>query len=111
MVSRRKGKNRLEGEIEALTERQEKLSFRLEKTSADFEKDAKLIKEMTEEVVEIAEMKGKYEKDIKYMKWAESVLPFLSNPDKVSDEDFRLVPIVVNWLDEWVQVQRELARR
>ncbi len=104
-ASRRKDKNRLEGEIEALAERQEKLSSRLEKASVDFEKDAKRITAMAEEIVEIAEMKGGLEKDIEHMKWAKSVLPFLSDPDKVDDDDFSLISIVVNCVDKWVEEQ------
>jgi len=104
-ASRRKEKNRLEGEIEALAERQEKLSSRLEKASADFEKDAKRITAMAEEIVEIAELKGGLEKDIEHMKWAESVLPFLSDPDKFSDDDFSLISIVINCVDKWVEEQ------
>lgn len=111
IASRRKEKNRLEGEIEALAERQERLSSRLEKASVDFEKDAKLIRAMTDEIVQIAEMKGKYEKEIAYMKWAESILPFLSDPDKVDDEDFSLISIVVNCVDKWFQSQPQWRYR
>jgi len=111
IASRRKEKNRLEGEIEALTERQDKLSSRLEKASADFEKDAKLVREMSEELAQIAEMKGRYEEEIENMEWARAVLPFLSDPDKISDEDFSLISIVVNCVDKWTQTQPEWRSR
>lgn len=107
IAGRRKEKNSLEGEIEALTERQEKLSSRLEKASADFEKDTKLIKEMRRELVQIAEMTGRYENELENMERAKAVLPFLSDPDNVSDDDFSLISIVVNCVDKWAQAQPE----
>lgn len=111
IAGRRKDKNRLEGEIEALTERQDKLSSRLEKASADFEKDVKLVREMSEELVQIGEIKGGYEAEIEYMEWAKAVLPFLSDPDKISDEDFSLISIVLNCVDRWIQIQPEWRSR
>lgn len=105
---RSKEKNNLEGQIEALTERQEKLSSRMEKAAADFEIDLKLIGEMWKELAEITEMIGGYEEQTKNMEWAKSVLPFLSDPDNVSDDDSSLISIVVNCVDKWVQVQPEL---
>ena len=111
IASRRKEKNSLDGEIEALSERRDKLSSRLEKASADFEKDAKLVREMSEELAQIAEMKGRYEEEIDNMEWARAVLPFLSDPDKISDEDFSLISIVLNCVDRWIQIQPEWRSR
>jgi DNA repair exonuclease SbcCD ATPase subunit len=107
IANKRNEKNKLGGELEALGERQEKLSSRMEKASANFEKDIKLTKEMRNELIKIAEMKGKYEKEIESMEWARRILPFLSDPDKVRDDDFSLVSILVNCLDKWIQTQPE----
>ncbi len=60
IATNRSEKNRLEGEIEALSERQEKLSSRMEKASAGFDRDIKLIRQTRDELVQIAEMKGRY---------------------------------------------------
>lgn len=107
IAGRRKEKNRLEGQIEALTERQQKLSSRLEKAAADFQKDTELLAAMSEELAEIAELKGRYEKDTEDLEWAKSILAFLSDPDKVFDDDFRLISIVVNCVDKWVETWPE----
>ena len=71
----RSEKNKLGGEIEALTERQEKLSSRMEKASSDFERDIKLIRQTRDELAKIAEMKGRYEKEVEDMEWAEQIIP------------------------------------
>lgn len=39
------------------------------------------------------------------MEWAKWVLPFLSDPDKVQDDDFSLIAIVANCVDKWIQTQ------
>jgi len=107
IASKGRERNRLEGEIEALTERQEKLSSKMEKATSDFQGDIKLIRKMRDELAQIAEMKGRYEKEVEYLEWATKVLPFLSDPDKVQDDNFNLVSIVVNSLDRWIQLQPE----
>jgi DNA repair exonuclease SbcCD ATPase subunit len=107
IANKGKEKNRLQGEIEALTEREEKLSSRVEKAFSDFEKDIKLIRETSNELAKIAAMKGRYEKETEDLEWAAMVLPFLSDPDKVSDEDFSLISIVINCVDKWIQTQPE----
>ncbi|MBW1717622.1 MAG: hypothetical protein JRJ77_17725 [Deltaproteobacteria bacterium] len=111
ITNRAKEKNRLEGEIEALTERREKLSSRVEKTFSDFEKDIKLIRETGDELAKIAAMTGRYEKEIEHLEWATRVLPFLSDPDKVSDDDLSLISIVINCVDKWIQTQPEWRYR
>lgn len=103
--SKRSEYNRLQGEVEALSERQERLSSQMEKASADFERDIKLIRQIRQEVAAIAEMKGKYESEIEHLEWAARVLPFLSDPDKVSDPDFDLITIVINCVDKWIHLQ------
>lgn len=105
IATRVKEKNRLEGELEALKESWEKLSSRMEKASDDFERDLKLIRETRDEAMRLAEARGRYQGEMESMEWAKRVLPFLSDPDKVSDEDFRLASIVVNCLDKWVGAQ------
>jgi predicted nucleic acid-binding Zn-ribbon protein len=107
IASRTEERNKLEGELEALNERYTKFSSRMEKASSDFERDVKLIGEARDELARIAEMKGRYEQEIEDMEWAKRILPFLSDPDKVADKDFSLVPIVVNCLDKWIQAQPE----
>lgn len=110
IANRRREKNKLDGEIEALTESQQKLSSRMEKASADFDEKLELLSKMTEEYVEIAEMMGKWDKELDNMIWARDVLPFLSDPDKVRDDDFNLIAIVVNCVDKWLQAQYEWTR-
>ena len=106
-----KERSRLEGEIEALTERQEKLSSRVEKAFSDFEKDMKLIRQTGNELAKIATMKGRYEKEAEYLEWGAKVLPFLSDPDKVGDDDFSLISIVINCVDKWIETQSEWRYR
>ena len=107
VTNRAKDKHRLEGEIEALTERQEKLSSRMEKATSDFQGDVKLTRKMRDELAQIAETKGRYEQEIESLEWAAKVLPFLSDPDKVQDGDFSLIAIVANCVDKWIQLQPE----
>jgi len=105
-VSTRRGeKNKLEAQVAALTERQEKLSARMEKASSDFERDIKLIRQTRDELMKIAEMKGKYEKAVEDMEWAEQIIPFLRYPDKVDYSDFRLASAVVGCIDKWLPMQ------
>ena len=111
IANKGKERNRLEGEIEALTQRQEVLSSRVERALSDFEKDIKLIRQTSNELAKIATMKGRYEKEVEDLEWATMVLPFLSDPDKVSDEDFSLISIVVNCVDKWIQTQPEWRYR
>lgn len=103
--SNRSEYNRLQGEIDALSERHQRLSSQMEQSSADFEQDIKLLKQIRQEVAAIAEMKGKYEQEIEHLEWAARVLPFLSDPDKVSDPDFDLIAIVINCIDKWIHLQ------
>ncbi len=107
VTNRAKDKNRLEGEIEALTERQEKLFSQMEKATSDFQGDIKLIRKTRDELAQIAEMKGRYEQEIENLEWATKVLPFLSDPDKVRDDDFSLITIVANCVDKWMRTQPE----
>lgn len=111
MTNRAKEKNRLEGEIEALTERQEKLSSRMEKATSDFQEDIKLTRKMRDELVQIAEMKGTYEQEIENLEWTTKVLPFLSDPDRVQDDDLSLIAIVTNCMDKWIETQPEWCYR
>jgi predicted nucleic acid-binding Zn-ribbon protein len=105
IATNRSEKNRLEGEIEALSERQEKLSSRMEKASADFDRDIKLIRQTRDELVQIAEMKGRYAREAEDMEWAEQILPFIRYPDKVDDSDFKLASTVVGCIDKWLPTQ------
>jgi len=105
IASKRSEYNRLQGEVEALSERHEKLSSQMEKASADFKRDIKLLKQVRQELVAVAEMKGRYHKEIENMEWAARVLSFLSDPDKVRDDDFSLISIVLNCMDKWIQLQ------
>ena len=103
--SKRNEHNRLHGEVKALNEQHQRLSSQMGKASADFERDIELIKQIRQEVAAIAEMKGRYEKEIEHLEWAVRVLPFLSDPDKVSDPDFDLIAIVINCIDKWIHLQ------
>jgi len=98
-------RNCLQGEVEALTERHAKLSSQMEKAAADFERDIKLIRQTRQELAEIAEMKGRYEAEVKDMAWAKEILPFLRYPDKVSDPAFKLASVVVGCIDKWLPKQ------
>lgn len=91
--------------IEALNERQEKLSSRMEKACAGFDKDIKTIPEMRDELMQIAEMKGKYEAEVKDMEWAKQIIPFLHYPDKVDDPGLKLASAVVGCIDKWLPTQ------
>ena len=108
LAGRRSEKSKLVGEIEALTERQEKLSSRMEKASADFDRDMKLITSMRNELVRIAEMKGRYAKELEDMELAVQIIPFLRYPDKVDDPDFELASAVVGCVDKWL-IQQNLG--
>lgn len=105
LASKRGEKNRLEGEVEALTERQAKLSSCMEKTSADSERDVKLVGKMRIELAQIAEMKGRYAREVEDIEWAEHILPFLRYPDKIDDYDFNLASVVVGCIDKWLPTQ------
>jgi len=110
-TNRAKDKNRLEGEIETLTERQEKLSSRMEKATSDFQGDIKLVRKTRDELAQIAEMKGRYEQEIENLEWATRLLPFLSDPDKVRDDSYNLASIIINCVDKWIQTQPEWRYR
>ena len=69
------------------------------------ERDIKLKKEMRNELVKIAEMKGRYEGEVQDMEWAKQVIPFLRYPDKVDDHDFKLASSVVGCIDKWLPGQ------
>jgi len=97
--------NRLQGEVEALSERHAKLSSQMEKASADFERDITLVRQMRQELAEIAEMKGRYEAEVKDMEWAKEILPFLRYPDKVDDPTFKLASVVVDCIEKWLPKQ------
>jgi predicted nucleic acid-binding Zn-ribbon protein len=105
ITGKRSEKAKLTGEIEALSERQAKLSSHMDKASADFDRDMKLIKEMRNELAQIAEMKGRYDRETEDMEWAEQILPFLRYPDKVDDPDFKLASAVVGCIDKWLPKQ------
>jgi predicted nucleic acid-binding Zn-ribbon protein len=111
IANKERERNRLNGEIESLTERQERLSSHVEKTFSDFKKDIKLIRETSSELARIAAMKGRYEKEVEHLEWGAKALPFLSDPDKVSDDDFSLISIVINCVDKWIQTQPEWRYR
>ena len=57
-------------------------------------------------LVEIAELKGRYARELEDMEWAEQILPFLHYPDKVDDPDFKLASAVVGCIDKWLPTQK-----
>ena len=69
-------------------------------------RDIKLIRQTKDELVKVAEMKGRYEKEVEDMEWAGQILPFLRYPDKVPDPDFRLASAVVDCIDKWLPAQQ-----
>jgi DNA repair exonuclease SbcCD ATPase subunit len=105
VASKRSERNSLEGEIEALSERHEKLSSQMERASTDFDRDIKLIRTMRNELTQIAEMKGRYAREVEDMEWAEQILPFLRYPDKVDDHDLNLASAVIGCVDKWLPKQ------
>lgn len=105
LAYKRREKSKLMGEIEALSERQEKLSTHMEKASTNFERDMKSMVEIRNELIQIAEMKGRFEKEVKDMEWAREIGPFLRYPDKTEDPEFKLASIVVECVDKWLQKQ------
>lgn len=106
IADKRRERNHLLGEVEALSERHQKLSSQMEKASADFERDIKLIRETRQELTEIAEMKGRYEAEVKDMAWAKEILPFLRYPDKVDDPELKLASVVIGCIDKWLPAQK-----
>ena len=107
----RQERDRFQGEIEALTERERKVSARIEKACGDFRKDLELMKATRRELVEAGQLKGRLEKEIEGMEWSLRVIPFLSDPDKVPDKDSSLIAIVVNCVDKWIGAQPEFRYR
>ncbi len=105
LSEKRSEKNKLAGEIEALSERREKLSAHMEQVSIDFQRDIKLVRDMRNELTQIAEMKGRYEREVEDMEWVEQIFPFLHYPDKVNDPDFELAAVVVGCIDKWLPTQ------
>jgi predicted nucleic acid-binding Zn-ribbon protein len=105
VASKRSERNSLNGEIEALSERHEKLSSQMERASTDFDRDIKLIRTMRNELTQIAEMKGRYAREVEDMEWAEQILPFLRYPDKVDDHDLNLASAVIGCVDKWLPKQ------
>lgn len=73
IADKRSERNRLQGEIEALNDRHQGLSSQMEKASADFERDIKLVRQIRQEVATIAEMKGRYAREVEDMEWAEQI--------------------------------------
>jgi hypothetical protein len=106
LASEKSEKAKLAGEIEALSERHEKLSSHMEKASADFDRDIKSIRETRNELLQIAEMKGRYEREVDDMEWAEKIVPFLRYPDKVDDPELKLASAVVGCIDKWLPTQQ-----
>ena len=82
----------------------------MKKASTDFANDIKLMKKVRDELAQVAELKGRYEQEIEHLEWAQRVLPFLSDPDKVADGDFSLASIVVNCVDKWLATQSPFGR-
>ena len=109
--TRRSEYHRLQGKVKALTERHQRLASQMERASADFERDLKLLKQVRQEMAALAEMKGRYHEEVENMEWAARVLPFLSDPDKVRDDDFSLISIVLNCVDKWIQLQPDWRLR
>jgi hypothetical protein len=107
IAKRRSEHNRLGGEVDALSQRWEKLSSQMGKASTDFEEDIKLLKQVRLEVAALAEMKGEYNKEVENLEWATEVLPFLSDSEGTSDDDFSLISAVVNCVDRWIRLQPE----
>jgi ribosome-binding protein aMBF1 (putative translation factor) len=105
VASKRSERAKLTGEIEALIERREKLSSQMEKASTDFGRDINLIRETRDELVAIAELKGRCESEVEDMEWASEIIPFLRYPDKVDDPDFELASTVVGCIDKWLPAQ------
>jgi DNA repair exonuclease SbcCD ATPase subunit len=111
IAARRKERDRLRGQLDSLTQRVESMAARMETASQDFKKDLDALSATRRELLEAGVAKGRLEKEIERMQWAISVMPFLSDPDKVPDDDFSLVAIVVNCLDRWLPTQREFQYR
>jgi hypothetical protein len=60
-----------------------------------------------DELITLAEIKGRYEEEVEEIKWAQKVIPFLYDPQGVDDRDYNLVSIVANCLDKWIENQPE----
>ena len=107
----RKERDRLRGEVETLSGREREMSARMAKGVAELEKDLELLKATRRELVETGEIKGRLEKELEQMRWTARVMPFLSDPDRVAEEDFSLIAIVVACLDRWLPTQPQFWYR
>lgn len=106
-----KERDRLQGEVKALEERQRQISARIEKAGSDFQADLELWKSARKELVEIGEMKGRLEQEVRGMEWAVKVIPFLSDPQKAPDKDLNLIASVIDCLERWLAAQPEFRYR
>ena len=107
---RSRRRNVLDGEIEALTERKEKLSAHMEKASTDFARDVESMSKMRAELTRTAVQKGKYEERVRNTAWSTGMISFLINPKSETDPDFDRIDMVVRCLDKWIAQQKLLAQ-
>lgn len=111
IAAAKRERDRLKGEMEALEERQRQLSARIEKAGSDFQADLELWKSARKDLVEIGQMKGRLEQEIKGMEWAVKVIPFITDPENAPDKDLNLIASVINCLERWLAVQPEFRYR
>ena len=69
------------------------------------------MKATREELAQTAELKGKLEVELEQVRWALQLMPFVSDPGKVADEDFALIAMVVECVDKWIAVQHDFRYR
>ncbi|MDP2952966.1 MAG: hypothetical protein Q8O76_06600, partial [Chloroflexota bacterium] len=104
-------RDRLKGEVAALEERQRVGAAQMFRAAADFERDLGLLMATRGELAETAELKGRLEEQLERVQWALQLMPFVSDPAKVADEDFALIAMVVECVDRWVAVQPDFRYR
>ncbi|MDP2949674.1 MAG: hypothetical protein Q8P22_09075 [Chloroflexota bacterium] len=104
-------RDRLKGESAALEERNTVRTAHMSRAATEFEKDLGLLKATREELAQTAELKGKLEVELEQVRWALQLMPFVSDPGKVADEDFALIAMVVECVDKWIAVQPDFRYR
>jgi hypothetical protein len=98
-------RDQFKGEAAAIEERNRVRTAQMSRAAADFEKDLALLKATRGELAETAEMKGRLEAELERVQWALRLMPFISDPANVADEDFALIAMVVECVDRWVGAQ------
>ena len=111
IAATRRQRASLKGEVDVLSERRQQMSTSLARGMAQLEKDMELLSASRRELAEMGELKGRLAERIEQVEWAVRIMPFLSDPDRVADDDFSLIAIVVACVDRWLSDQPSFRYR